>query len=289
MTQPACQNHDIDEDDIAEHDVDQNEDGFSLVGRFIWEMHRGDSWTVGPESVFIMRDISRRQLFREAYMLARGGSAWVKTKQVFQTIVRRFLTGEPLILDLYYAENDNAMLGISTDQIGSYLCRVTVDGPIIARKGVYFASQRDVQLRVWWPQGPQRWKKFVYGVGYVFQRFEVIENGTQGDILFQIDGDMELAVLKPDERLLIDPRHAYAWDASVSQHLVRFGPIWDQLLRGLIPYYTEFRGPGRVWYSTEGFSSGFLGYWGTPTAWLRLALDRVVGLVRTVLGLGSNG
>ena len=53
-------------------------------------------------------------------------------------------------------------------------------------------------------------------------------------------------------------------------------------------FYTEFRGPGRVWYSTQSFDFGFLGYWGTPTAWLRLAYDRAMGIGKALLGFGSE-
>ncbi len=272
----------------ALEDLAEEQEEFSLVGRFIWELRQGDSWTVGPESVFKMSGITRRLLVREAYMLEGDSSLLTKLTQVCLTLLRRSATGEPIIFDEYYAERDDALLGISTDRIGSSLCLITVDRPIVARKSVYFASQRGVTMRVSWPTSPNKLKKLIYGVGYIFQRFEAIEGRTDRNIVLHIDGDLELSVLDSGQSVLIDPRHAYAWDETVSHHLVRFGPIWDQLLRGLIPFYTEFRGPGRVWYSTESFDDGFLGYWGTPTAWLRLALDRVVGVVRAVLGVGRQ-
>ena len=267
----------------------EEEEEYSLVGNFIFELSAGESWTLGPESVFKMKDITRSLLLREAYMIQDEVSLWKKTKQIGATAVRRFITGEPIILDVYTAEKDNSLLGISTDEVGSNLCRVTVNRPIISRKAIYFASEKNVKMRIHWPGSPNKWKKLVYGPGYVFQRFEPFEGSGAGrDGLLHIDGDMHLADLEPGETMVMDPRHSCAWDESVSLRLVRFGPVWDRLLRGLIPFYTEFRGPGRVWYSTQSFDFGFLGYWGTPTAWLRLAYDRAMGIGKPLLGFGSE-
>ena len=105
---------------------------------------------------------------------------------------------------------------------------------------MYFASQKHVKLRVSWPSGPNRLQKLLYGIGYIFQRLEPLEGGSDHEVLLQIDGDMEIVELGVWETIQMDPRHSYARDETVSQHLVRFGPIWDRLLRGLIPYYVEF-------------------------------------------------
>ena len=208
-------------------------------------------------------------------------------RSVGQTAAIRLITGETLILDEYTAQRDDAVLGISTDKVGSNLCSITADRSIITRKSVYFASQKHVKLRVSWPSGPNRLQKLLHGIGYIFQRLKPLEGGSDHEVLLQIDGDMEIVELGVWETIQMDPRHSYARDETVSQHLVRFGPIWDRLLRGLIPCYVEFQGPGRVWYSSQGFANGFLGYWGTPSAWLRLVFDRALGVVKAILGFGS--
>lgn len=50
----------------------------SIVGTFTWTLNKGESWILGPDSVFKMRDITRISLFREAYMLEENASWWTK-------------------------------------------------------------------------------------------------------------------------------------------------------------------------------------------------------------------
>ena len=86
--------------------------------------------------------------------------------------------------------------------------------------------------------------------------------------------------LKPGETLRTDPRHAYAWDETVSQRLVKFGSIVDRLLRGSIPFQVEFEGPGRVWLSNMSFTDGYLGSLFTPSHWffkVQQAVRRLFG------------
>ena len=74
--------------------------------------------------------------------------------------------------------------------------------------------------------------------------------------------------LAEGETIRTDPRHAYAWDATVSRRLVKFGGILDRMIRGSIPFQVEFEGPGRLWLSNLSFGDGYLGEVLTPSYWV---------------------
>jgi hypothetical protein len=242
---------------------------------------------LGPDCAFLFRDCWRKAVVREAYMLDEPASRGQVLADALRTLGRRWLTGEPFLLDVYLAERDGAELGISSDEIGGNLYEARVDrGPLIARKSVYFGSQPDVALRVASPLQELRrglgrrevldvLKRSVYGPGFVLQRFERRE-GARGDrIILQIDGDPYFRELALGETVRTDPRHAHAWDATVSWRLVEFGNVADRLLRGSVPYQIEFAGPGRLWLSNVSFPNGYLGSLFTPSHWLYAALSVV--------------
>jgi hypothetical protein len=251
-----------------------------LVGSLFWTLNEGDQWVLGPESAFIFKDCWRKALAREAYMREEPSSRAQMWKEAIKTIGRRWISGAPFLFDLYVAERDGAELAISSDEIGGNLYSVTLNhGALICRKTVYFGSQKDVMLRVWSPASElsrgddlrswmDRLKKVVYGPGWIFQRFEARHKGNQLDIILQIDGDAFIQNLRPGEKLRTDPRHAYAWDETISYRLVKFGNIGDRLLRGSVPFQVEFEGPGRVWLSNMSFGDGYLGEIFTPSHWV---------------------
>jgi len=125
-------------------------------------------------------------------------------------------------------------------------------------------------------------KRAAYGPGWVFQKFVLREGAAGQTIILQIDGDVYHRELGAGETMRTDPRHAYAWDASVSYRLVKFGNIGDRLLRGSVPFQVEFCGPGRLWLSDASFGDGYLGSVFTPSHWvfrLQQALRRLLGLL----------
>jgi hypothetical protein len=263
--------------DSEELGLERGDDG--LVGSFVWTLREGDRWVLAPESAFLFTDCWRKTLVREAYMHLRPSDRKQMLRETLATLARRFITGEPFLLDLYVAECDGAELGISSDELGGSLYATRVDrGPLICRKAVYFGSQEELTLRPVSPlqalrRGMPRdelidiLKRAAYGPGWVFQRFEARapENDT---VILQIDGDVYFRELEAGETLRTDPRHCYAWDETVSHRLVRFGHITDRLLRGSVPFQIEFEGPGRLWLSNMSFADGYLGSIFTPSHWV---------------------
>ena len=264
-----------------------------LVGSLVWKLEKGEQWVLGPDCAFLFRGCWRRAIVREAYMLGAESSREELLWDRALTLLRRWLTGEPLLLDLYEAVEEDAELGISSDEIGGSLYAARVDrGPLLLRKCVYFGSEPGVSLRVSSPLAGLRrgmpgeelrelLKRTAYGPGWVMQRFDRLDASPGDRVILQIDGDPILRELEAGETLRTDPRHAYAWDATVSWRLIQFGSISDRLLRGSVPFQVEFEGPGRLWLSNVSFPNGYLGHLFTPSHWIFAALQ----VVRRALGL----
>jgi hypothetical protein len=270
-----------------------SDDEGGLVGSLVWRLEKGERWVLGPDCAFLFTNCWRRAIAREVHMLDAPASREQRLRDILRTLWRRWLTGEPLLLDLYEAMEDDAELGISSDEIGGNLYAASVDrGALLARKTVYFGSQPGVTLRIASPlqelrrgmPGPELreiLKRTAYGPGWVLQKFETLTDLPGDQLILQVDGDPVFRELQAGETLRTDPRHAHAWDATVSWHLVEFGTITDRLLRGSVPFQIEFVGPGRLWLSNISFSDGYLGSVFTPSHWFFM----VSQILRRALGL----
>lgn len=282
-----------DEDEPASPAEAAQMTSLGLVGSLVWTLRKGDLWVLAPESAFLFTDCWRKTLLREAWMLGRERSPRERSLEGLATMGRRWLTGEPMLLDLYVAERDGAELGISSDELGGNLYATRVErGPVICRKAVHFGSQKGLMLR---PISPlqslrrgMRWeeivhvlKRFAYGPGWIFQRFTALEEEND-TLILEIDGDIYFRDLEVGETLRTDPRHAYAWDETVSWRLVRFGHVMDRLLRGSVPFQIEFEGPGRLWLSNMSFGDGYLGSVFTPSHWIFYAQQLVLRVLRAL-------
>ena len=244
----------------------------NIVGSFDWTLeHAGDSLLLGPATVYTHEGATRANLWRELYMLNRPASFPQRTRELLLTALRRWITGEPMIQDIYTAQRDNAVLGISTDQVGGNVIPLNLvhelpTKTLYARRGVYFGSQEGVKLRMHSPPGAAR---KVYGPGLVLQKFEVVEEYEHRAIVFlQIDSEVRFKQLGENETFMMDPLNAYAWESSVSFELVKFGSVTGRLVRGDIPYWVQFKGPGKLWFSTSSFPDGYIGWYFTPAHWV---------------------
>jgi len=260
----------------------------NIVGSFDWTLeHEGDALLLGPASVYTHEGATRENLWRELYMLDRPASFGHRTKEFLLTALRRWLTGEPIIQDKYTAQRDDAVLGISTDMIGGNvipldLAQELPTKVLIARRGVYFGSQEGVMLRVRSPSGLAR---KIYGPGLFLQEFRVVEGYENRAIVFlQIDSEVHFKQLEKNETFTMDVLNAYAWESSVKFSLVKFGSVTGRLVRGDTPYWVQFKGPGRLWYSTSSFPDGYIGWYFTPAHWVYALREFVTSLPRKIFG-----
>jgi uncharacterized protein (AIM24 family) len=260
----------------------------NIVGSFDWVLeHEGDALLLGPASVYTHERATRENLWRELYMLDHPAPFTQKTKEVLLTAFRRWITGEPIIQDRYTAQQDNAVLGISTNQIGGNVIPLDLatdltTGILIARRSVYFGSQEGVMLRVRSPDGITR---KIYGPGLFLQEFRVAEGyEKRATVFLLIDSEMRFKQLEAGETFTMDVLNAYAWESSVTFDLVKFGSVTGRLVRGDIPYWVQFKGPGKLWYSTSAFPHGYIGWYFTPAHWVYTLREFITSLPRRIFG-----
>jgi uncharacterized protein (AIM24 family) len=260
----------------------------NIVGSFDWTLeHKGDALLLGPASVYTHEGATRENLWRELYMLDRPASFGQRTREFLLTALRRFLTGEPIIQDKYTAQRDNAVLGISTNQIGGNVVPLDLRNDLstdvlIARRSVYFGSQEGVMLRVHSPSGLAR---KIYGPGLFLQEFRTVEGYENRTVVFiQIDSEMRFKQLEENETFTMDVLNAHAWENSVSFSLIKFGSVTGRLIRGDIPYWIQFKGPGKLWYSTSSFPNGYIGWYFTPAHWVYTIREFITSLPRRIFG-----
>ena len=260
----------------------------NIVGSFDWTLeHKGDALLLGPASVYTHEGATRENLWRELYMLDRPASFRQRTKEFLITASRRWFTGEPIIQDKYTAQCDNAVLGISTNQIGGNVIPLDLSNDLetkilIARRSVYFGSQAGVMLRVHSPSGLAR---TIYGPGLFLQEFRIAEEYEhRATVFLLIDSELRFKQLDENETFTMDGLNAYAWESSVTFKLTKFGSIPGRLLRGDIPYWVQFKGPGKLWYSTSAFPYGYIGWYFTPAHWVYTVREFVTSLPKRIFG-----
>jgi len=259
-----------------------------VVGSLDWRLDEaGDSLLLGPGCVYTHEGTTRENLWRELYMQRGHASRARAVLQVLQTALRRVLTGEPVIQDKYTAEVRGATLGISADFIGGNIVQVDLQEDVasrelIARRTVYFGSQEGVMLRLWSPAGL---KRKLYGPGFLFQHFRVVP-GCRGKsrVFLRVDGEVKSRLLGAGETLKLHPHYVYAFESSLGFELVEYGSVVGRLVRGDVPFWTRFRGPGRIWYSTNSFDDGYLGWLFTPAHWVYALREWVTALPKRILG-----
>jgi uncharacterized protein (AIM24 family) len=220
-------------------------------------------------------------------MLDRPATFWRRVRDIFLTALRRWCTGEPVIQDRYTAQRDQAVLGISSNQIGGNVVPVDLvhdlsTGILIARRSVYFGSQEGIKLRIHSPAGLMR---KIYGPGLFMQEFRIAEGYEERAIVFiQIDSEMRFKELGDGETFTMDVLHAHAWESSVRFSLVKFGSVAGRLVRGDLPYWIQFRGPGKLWYSTSSFPNGYIGWYFTPAHWVYTVREFITSLPQRIFG-----
>lgn len=260
----------------------------NIVGSFDWTLeHEGDALLLGPFAVYTHEGATRENLWRELYMLDRPATLGKRMKEFLLTALRRWLTGEQIIQDKYTAQRDNAVLGISTNQIGGNIVPLDLQndlstGVLIARRSVYFGSQEGVRLRVHSPPGLAR---KVYGPGLLLQEFRIVEGYENRTVVFiEIGSEMRFKQLEENETFTMDALNAHAWENSVTFSLVKFGSVTGRLVRGDIPYWVQFKGPGKLWYSTSSFLNGYIGWYFTPAHWVYKIREFMTSLPRKIFG-----
>lgn len=277
------------EDRVRE--ISSLEDPRGIAGSQDIKMGRGEKLVISPCGVFQYKDVRRRPAWADPSVAGLEGLALWKDRLAMSG--RRFIGGEAMIQDVYEALSDEAMIRVSSDLIGGQLETIELeDRKVVARKAVFFGSGSDVKFRLTSPlddsrmSRTQRIKLAAYGPGPVLQEFSCDSKARNRRLIMNFEGDWEVRHLGNGELLeSTDPTHLYAWDDSVKLELVPFGNKFDLLFRGAIHYFVKAHGPGRVWFSNMGYTTGYWGNLCTPAHWIYEAVSVAPRMVANAFGL----
>lgn len=267
-----------------------------IIGSGKVVLRKDGNLILGPGSVYQFsrqRRVTRTPLYRTFDQTRTATPLPRRWVQALKTRVTRMALGESAVFNVYSAEEDGASLEISTDNVGEglYVLPLKEGDEIIARRGVWFGMEGDVQMHAHVPLLSETRTSLTsallraaYGPGPLLQKFKA--TGDQNNVLFNFGGSWEETTLQPGERSdHFDPRHLYAWDSTVDMKLVPYGHRADLFTQpDEIRYYVELRGPGRFWHSNGAYSDGYVGDWLKPAAWASMAL----GLPGKLLNLIHN-
>ena len=255
----------------------------TIVGSFDLELNNGEGLAMSPGATFTYeKGITRKVIYKQPYMFNNKVSFLEKISCGF----KRLIVGESFLLDYYFSGRNHARLGISSDEVGGNILRLNLKDlesrELIARPKSYFGNETGVKFDVEFPLkinlGCDLFKRedkiirggfgrAIYGPAYVFQKFQIVPKEERTNVFLHVNGDAKLKNLGNGEILRLDPRFISAWESRVDWELTKFGSRVSRIIRGDIPYWVRFKGPGKVLYSDVSFSEGYLGYWFTPLCW----------------------
>ena len=175
---------------------------------------------------------------------ASGGAVdWLTS--FFVALVRKFLAGERMVVNVFKAKGDGEQVLLAPAMIGDVV-HVVLDGTrkVTVQAGSFVACTQKVKQRLVWGGLSMLFS----GEGAFF-----LEMSGQGDLLFNSYGGIE--EVEVDGKYVVDSGHVAAWEgANLKYTLRKAGGFGTALLSGE-GFVLEFSGKGKVWLQTRNLSS----------------------------------
>lgn len=211
-------------------------------------LDKGESLTVESGSMVGMSpDLQVESTFPGA---AGGALDWLTS--FFVALVRKFLAGERMIVNVFKARTDAQRLMLAPAMIGD-LVHVTMDGErkLTVQAGSFVAAGPKVKQRLVWGGLSMLFS----GEGAFF-----LEMSGQGPLLFNSYGGIE--EVEVDGKYVVDSGHVAAWEGRDLKYSLKKAGGWGTALLSGEGFVLEFSGKGKVWLQTRNLSS--LVGWITP-------------------------
>lgn len=186
-------------------------------------------------------------------MITEGGSmVWMSPNMIMETSAGgfkkafgRMFSGESIFQNIYTAgQNAPGMITFASSFMGQIkVLDITPDRPIIAQKSAFLASERGVELSVFFQ------KKFGAGLfggeGFIMQKLS-----GQGRAFIEIDGCAVEYNLAPGQRIIVDTGNLAMMDASCTVDIQTVKGAKNMIFGGEGIFNTVVTGPGRVLLQT---------------------------------------
>lgn len=193
----------------------------------------------------------------ESIFTQSGGMAWMDEGIVMQTNMRgglgksfaRMLTGESLFMATFQATKDYAQIAFASTFVGTIMPVELGHGRnLICQKDAFLCAQESVHLDTVFT------KKFGAGLfggeGFLLQKLS-----GHGMAFLEIDGDLIVRELGPNETIKVDTGHVAAFEEQMHYDIDMVKGFKNILFGGEGLFLTTVRGPGKVYLQTMNVQS----------------------------------
>ena len=183
----------------------------------------------------------------EAMITERGAMAWMTPNMQMETqgtgglgkSLGRMLSGDTIFQNRYTAQGGEGEIAFASSFPGSIVALDISQGPIIAQKSAFLASEAGVNLSVFFRKKASA--GLFGGEGFIMQKLE-----GRGMAFIEVDGSITEYELGPGQQLVADTGYVAYMSATCSIDVVTVKGAKNILLGGEGLFNTVITGPGRV-------------------------------------------
>lgn len=192
----------------------------------------------------------------ETMITEKGAMAWMSPNIKMETqgtgglkkSLGRFMSGDSIFQNKYTAEGGSGEIAFASSFPGAIKAINISEGPIVAQKTAFLASDEGVQLSVFFK------KKIGAGLfggeGFIMQKLE-----GEGMAFIEIDGSAVEYELVAGEQMIVDTGYVAYMSATCSLDIVTVKGVKNIFLGGEGLFNTVVTGPGKVCLQTMPISA----------------------------------
>ncbi len=193
----------------------------------------------------------------ESMITEKGSMVWMSPNMEMQTsgggsigkAFGRMFSGESMFQNIYTAKGGPGMIAFASSFPGQIRAvEITPDRPIVAQKSAFLASEKGVDLSIFFQK--KAGAGFFGGEGFIMQKIS-----GNGLVFLELDGSTVEYDLAPGQRLIVDTGNLAMMDATCSIEIESVKGLKNKLLGGEGLFNTVVIGPGRVVLQTMPLST----------------------------------
>ena len=192
----------------------------------------------------------------ESMVTEKGSMVWMTPNMEMETSAGglgkafgRIFSGESIFQNIYTARDGSGMIAFASSFPGSIRAvEITPDRPIVVQKTAFLASQREVDLSVFFQK--KLGAGFFGGEGFIMQKLS-----GRGTAFLEIDGDAVEYDLGPGQQMIVDTGNLAMMDATCSLDIQAVKGVKNMIFGGEGVFHTVVTGPGRIVLQTMPISA----------------------------------
>ena len=192
----------------------------------------------------------------ESMVTEKGSMVWMTPNMEMETSAGglgkafgRMFSGESIFQNIYTARDGSGMIAFASSFPGSIRAvEIGPDRPIVVQKTAFLASQREVDLSVFFQK--KLGAGFFGGEGFIMQKLS-----GRGTAFLEIDGDAVEYDLGPGQQMIVDTGNLAMMDATGSLDIQAVKGVKNMIFGGEGVFHTVVTGPGRIVLQTMPISA----------------------------------